>query len=370
MKNKTYRNKIENLIIKTAKAGVELQKDDGHMPSGCNGPHNHNMTAARNTSHWAITFLHAYKISDDNRFRHAATKCLDLLVSPVLWPMGGAFWHRHHIERNSFNGLIGQSWSLEALYYGWKLLGDERYHSIGLDVFSQHLYDENLGLWYQLDLDGSAFLIEQTLNQQIWLAAMGAHLANGNGDILDRIHDFLSRLPAKIILRKFGVMPLSVLRIDNTKAKLKRLIRELFLENKKQRKEKEWGYHLFTLCGLAQIYEVFPNHEIWMSSFFNKALNFSFNFKFLQSLTQNSYGFPYNVPGFELPYIYSVFSSYVLQEDAEDLCFQCLSRQLSMHYNFESHLLELNTQDPDTLAARFYEICRIPREFFYSILSR
>lgn len=364
IKSKVHSYEVDNLIVETAEAGLELQSDDGAMPAGYNGPHGHKMTPARNTSHWAITFLQAFKISGDENFQGAATKCLDLLISPVLRPMGGAFWHRCHINKNSFNGLIGQSWSIEALYYGWKILDEEQYRDIGLEVFSQHVYDETLGLWYQLDLDGSAFQIEKTLNQQIWLAAMGTHLTYEDGDILDTIRDFLSRLPEKIMLRRFGLLPKAVLRSGSTKAKLKRLLRELLLENAKKRREIEYGYHLFTLCGLAQLFERFPTHEFWSTSVFNKALSFSFSPRLLQNLAQNRYGFPYNVPGFELPYIYSVFRPFVPQSKVDNLCFRCLSHQLNVHYNPESHLLELNSEDPETLAARFYEICRIPREFF------
>ncbi len=168
------KNRLWELINKTALAGVNMQNSLGAMPAGKNGPHNHVMTPARNTGHWCITFLHAYQITQDNIFKEAAVKGLNYLLSNDLHPFKSAFWHRNHSGKNPYNGLIGQSWSIEALYYGWKILNYDHYYKIANNVFNQHYFDFELGLWHNLDLDGSKMQIELTLNQQIWFAAMGS----------------------------------------------------------------------------------------------------------------------------------------------------------------------------------------------------
>lgn len=367
MSKRCQRNRLEHidgLIVRTAAAGLELQTEDGAMPAGCNGPHQHRMTPARNTSHWAIAFLHAFEVSGRSEFARAAVNALDLLLSPALRPMGGAFWHRCQVGRNSFNGLIGQSWTIEALYFGWQILRDDEYRAVGLEVFSQHLYDHALGLWYQLDLDGSPLRIERTLNQQVWLAAMGARLGKDDQRITTMVADFLSRLPEKLSWRRRGLLPRAVLLGSSLQSRLRRLTRELLLEDAGKRNQVEVGYHLFTLTGLAQLFETMPDHEFWRETRFKKAVQLAFNPTFLDTLVANPYGFSYNVPGFELPYIYCVFRQFVPEERARDLCNECFSRQLEHHYDRDTHLLDRETADPNTLAARFYEICRIPRDFF------
>ncbi len=363
MDNQISRDFINQLIVNTAEAGLRLQNEDGTMPSGTNGPHLHKMTAARNTSHWSITFLNAFEISNQEVFRLAAVKCLEVLISPDLRPMGGAFWHRKTINKNSFNGLIGQSWSIEALYYGWKVLRIEKYYEISLDVFTDHVFDESLGLWYQLDIDGSPFKIENTLNQQIWLAAMGAKFSNQDNRIRLLVENFLTQLQKRKMVMRNGLFPLSVPNTNKIKSRLKYLIN--LLRGVHRRNELRYGYHLFTLCGLAQIYEVMPDHSFWANSNFQRGLNLPFSSKFLTRITDNKYAYSYNVPGFELPYIYSVFHSIIKQDNAKNISLNALAYQLGNHYDHDLNLLNRNTIDPETLAARFYEIYRIPDGFFF-----
>ena len=54
---------MRNEIIKLADVGLKLQHELGNMPSGKNGPHKHEMTPVRNTSHWLVTFSAAYYLT-------------------------------------------------------------------------------------------------------------------------------------------------------------------------------------------------------------------------------------------------------------------------------------------------------------------
>lgn len=341
--------------MRSAAAGVQMQREGGAMPQGHNGPHRHKMTVARNTSHWAIAFVHAYELSGQERFLQAGRAALNLLMSRSLRPHGGSFWHRFKNGRDQMNGLIGQTWSLEALYYGWKKLGDVRYREVALDVFLKHRYDWQMGLWYRLDLDGTTVDHELVLNQQIWFAAIGSWLADVDLPSITRmVENFLSRLPEKIVLGPRGRMPRAVLSKPRVRSRVKQWFRN------SRNSEIEIGYHVFTLCGLAHLFWRFPNHWFWSTGIFARALKFCFSYELWNDLCDNRYGFSYNVPGFELPYVFLAFESLApSSKNAEEMCQKYMRHQIDCHYNFSVNLLERNTDDSETLAARLYEGWRI-----------
>ena len=59
-------------------SSIELQANDGHMPAGHNGPYRDPETPVRNTSHYLISFIRAWELTLDERFKAAANKCLEL----------------------------------------------------------------------------------------------------------------------------------------------------------------------------------------------------------------------------------------------------------------------------------------------------
>ena len=56
---------LYEIISLSASSALKLQRDDGSMPPGWNGPYRQQETPVRNTAHWLITFLKAYEITED-----------------------------------------------------------------------------------------------------------------------------------------------------------------------------------------------------------------------------------------------------------------------------------------------------------------
>ena len=70
----------------------------------------------------------------------------------------------------------------------------------------------------------------------------------------------------------------------------------------------------------------------------------------------NIYGFPYNAPGFELPYIYKTFK--YLVGDRKELVDDIIKKQMELTYCNEKEGFYKNTEDSNTLEARIYEYVR------------
>jgi len=344
-----------NLIINTCKFGISIQQSNGAMPPGKNGPHNHNMTGARTTSHWAILFSYAYKLTQDKKYSECANTALNALIYEYR-PLNGAFWHRQENFYSSYNGLIGQAWTLEALYYGYKTLERDDLYSIGKALVDKHPFDEKSGLWYEIDLDGSVKRIGLTLNQQIWFTAIASQFLAKNSLLPVR---FLDLLENNFHIRCTGLfytqIPQRTLK-DNV-----RRMRQTILSDK--RLEIDAGYHLFTMVALAMLYEKFSKHPFFQSKKFARALDYTFSSQYQVALKASRFGYPYNVPGFEFPFVYKVFQDR-LTANAYKIVIDSAIHQLENHLDPTSHLLTKATKDPITLIARTYEVYRTPLEFW------
>src|SRR5690625_349836 len=98
---------LYDLLLKSTCSAKFTQKDDGSFPSGHNGPYKDSETPVRNTSHWLITLLKAYEITEDNSYLDSAYKALNFIMSAEARPMNATFWHRKNPEKDFANGLIG-----------------------------------------------------------------------------------------------------------------------------------------------------------------------------------------------------------------------------------------------------------------------
>ena len=108
-----------------------------------------------------------------------------------------------------------------------------------------------------------------------------------------------------------------------------------------------------------------PDHPFWESNEFGRSVDYLLSDEFKNGLSENKYGFPYNPPGFEVPYALSVLAN--LGED--ELVYMSswwINEQFNRCYNPETKMMDRNTDDTVTHTARIYEITRLPN----SILER
>ena len=364
-------HRLSELIVLSAKRGINLQKRDGSMPSGKNGPRQEIDTPVRNTAHWVITFLKAYEHTGNNDFKIAAIQASDYLLSKDSRPMNAAFWCRMNPEKDPSNGLIGQAWVIEALSLASKGLKNPEYGNVAKDVFKLHPFDRKLGLWRGLSVDGSYRAINLTFNQQLWFAASGALLCQNVGhdaEIASMVEFFVGHYQKYLHLYRNGLIchaiPLLSLQSNSIK---KSLLWHSYFKQKYSKICIEYsiGYHTFNLYAFSLLCRTSESTDKILSRArepkLRRALKYVISRNFCDSLSDNAYAFSYNPVGFEIALVLNVFSDFFKSEvKLSEKTKTWIEKQVKLHFCVKEGLMIKNTLDPNTLAARIYEATRLP----------
>jgi hypothetical protein len=354
--------KLGELTVRTSDAALSLQGDEGEFPPGHNGPYGDPETPIRNTAHWANTLIKAFDITGARRFRDAARRAIEFLLRPEARPMGATFVCRTNPDKDFCNGLIGQAWVIECLVTAARTLDDDRCRSVARELFLLHPFIEERGLWQRVNVDGSLGGVDNTFNHQLWFAAAGAQIdPDPAGVISSTVTGFLDRaLEGTLRTHRSGRVRQAV-GPDNRAVIAKDLLRAALAPVTSRRiraamADREVGYHAFNLHGFAMLFRQIPEHPFWMSSGFARALGFVHTPRFESSLS-NRFGGPYNPVGFETAYAAETFAGRAGLEAAASGTW--IGRQLDRFYDGTTDLMTRNTSDPETLAARFYEVTRL-----------
>ncbi len=352
---------IFDLLVRAGELALKRQNQDGSMPSGKNGPHNHNMTPARNTGHCSILFTYLFKLTKKKKWKKASIKCIEKLLQ--LRPLNGSFHHRNEHYKCGYNGLIGQAWSIEALIYSAKILGERKYLIEAKKVLKLHKFNDGLSLWHELDLHGYARGISMTLNQQIWFMAVALKSFKRNNKMISYANSFLNNIGKYLRTRNNGLLYTAIY-ADN-KHILKTFYKEFSkLYSQKKRERLDYGYHSFVLVGLGELFEMIPSHNFFKSKKFIRILKFCFSSKFKNNVIKSKFGYGYNVTGLEVAYIYSVFKNFLSKNEFK-VAHEMFEYQIKNHFSeINKGLLANNSQDIETLAVRLYEVYRIKNSFW------
>jgi hypothetical protein len=336
----------------------------GSFESGYNGPYYDPETPVRNTAHWLFLLSQLIKVSQDPRFIPAAHKACDYLLSDLARPMHASFYCRTNPEKDFCNGLIGQAWAMEGLIAAGEALGRDDAISLAREVFFMHPWLEKQALWRRVAVDGSYLTTDGTFNHQLWFAAIAAQLADE--EATRRAQRFLDHVGQHVQLHQDGVVfhrssmgPL----VRILRRGLKNLLKDVMSEASRLHSRsslyiKSVGYHGFNLYAFALLKRQFPGHPFWSSTKFAKMLAVTKTDRFLKSLDQSAYGWPYNPPGIEFAFAGEVFGL------GHDYCQTWITRQFERTYNDETgELLTRNVPDPATSAARIYEAVRLKGDY-------
>lgn len=343
-----------------------LERFEGVQP-GCNGPRKVPDFPARNTAHWLNAFAWGYTQTQTPTFLEQVAQFAEYLISPTVRPHGYSFLNIPD-ERIAGNGLIGQAWVMEGLITATRILKDPRYAQVAAEVFEQHAFEESLGLWRILHPSGAIQQVHATVNQQIWLAAMGAQLTEYSApSARQRIERFLDCLEQHIRTLRGGVLEMQIRQLYplSLRQRLhlgKHLLRARLLRHPAPfftYLETSIGYHAFTMYGLALLKPYFPDHPFWRSPKFQKALQWTYSESHRRALRRNPFAMGYNPSGFEVPYVLSVFRP-APEEEFLAQSQWWLSEQIRRHYDPNTGKFSRNTPDAPTLTARIYEATRLP----------
>jgi hypothetical protein len=354
---------LSDIIIDSCKEILPEQKSDGSFPPGFNGPYQDTETPARNTAHWLILLLKAYELTRNSDLKKAAVKAADFLISPIARPMNAAFFCRTNPKKDFCNGLIGQAWVIEALIIATDLLKKVKYKNTAMDVFLLHPFNDELGLWQRLNVDGSYATIDMTFNHQLWFAAVGAMLAKDQScKIRNQIVCFLDKVDnANLKVSRSGriIHAITIPSVFNRIIKTIKTIlypARVWTEKQKMR-HKENGYQAFNLYAFSMLNQSIPDHILWKNKSFKSAVNYINNPDFINSLEKNEFAYPYNPVGFEIAFTLETFSILFpfLHESPE----WWVNKQLGYCFDKNTKLMDKNTIDRRTLASRLYEATRL-----------
>lgn len=365
-----------DLLVLVARAAIDSQLPDGSMPAGHNGPYGDPETPLRNSGHWTYTFLKAYSLTGERRFEEAAYRTSRVLLRPDLRPGGHAFHYRTAPGKDRCSGLIGQAWTIESLALAWSHFQTAEHLALALDAFRAHPFDTKYGLWQIRDIDGSLHGFDKTLNHQLWFAAAASRLLDsGAPDLRLTLDVFLERLPRNTALFPNGLIHHdSILQLESRRRRIvtiptrvvgsdlfpRSLLRHRPVANAASLYMKSVGYHAFCAHAFATLKLRMPSHSFWRSSSMHRVVRYLLSADYSSLINvENRYGFPYNAPGFEVPFALSTLTDST-EVEASRLTSSWVTAQVLRTFNPDSMRFDRGTPDPATLTARIYEMSGLP----------
>ncbi len=379
--------KLQDILERVASSAIEKQTDDGAFPAGQNGPHDNPETPIRNTSHYLVLLSRLYKETKKEEYKNAAAKATDYLRSEHARPHGYTF---DHLKKgpDRCNGTIGSAWTIEGIAEAGRILDIPDLIKTAEEVFLQHPFDEKLGFWKRLEVDGEVLCLDSTYNHQLWFAAAGgllSHYHDVDSEIDYQVNKFLDRSTIMMGQRESGLFELLSLpplqlypyigHIDNKGRMLLvllasnfpllnyQLVRNTLLSytpisrlplTSSQYYRRLVGYHSFHLYGFALLKQVYPDHDLWNEDFIPRGMAHAHTEKFIRELQSNQYGYPYNISGVEMAYAVEIFG-----ESNPECQEEWLSRQFELCWDENEAAMNRNNRDPETLTARLYEAARL-----------
>ncbi len=345
---------LRELLIKTAYVGLKHVNKNGFVMAGHNGPWQDIDTPTRNSANWLKLFCYAYNITNDIKFYNTIIKITNYLLSKECRPYNKAFYCRKTNKKSKSNGLIGQAWVLEALIMANEIIGDDNLKKEIIKTYLYHKFDNNLGLWYEIDLDGKPIRIMDTFNQQLWFAAIGSLIMNYDNEIKFQVMTFINNIDKIITIYPNGLINHL---INSNQSLLKKSNSYIYKIINKENYYLSIGYHSFNLYGFCILKKSLGNISFFNSRKFEKIKKFTFSENYYVKVINNEFGFGYNITGIEISLFFQEFSKD--NNEFLSLIYKWLNRQFTNNYDFKKNLLINNSSDKNTLSARLYEATRL-----------
>jgi hypothetical protein len=364
-----------------------LAHPDKYMRPGHNGPYHDPETPVRNFGHWLITFAKCYEWTGERKFRDKVDELATYLCSQEARPRGFSFHHRNKAGKDKCNGLIGQAWTIEALATASACCENRSYADVAREVFCQHEFSDQHGLWKVLEIDGQTLGIDMAFNHQLWFAACASLIKTNHGGsalIEERVRKFLNRMLHNMEVLDNGCIyhPIEWVwsqRFEETFSFKRQMTHavgtlwqlvcqrklaskcfsktEMRRDARKKMTYKSLGYHGFNMYAFALLRQQVPEDAAWTSPEFKRAVRFMTSPQYWRALDTNKYGYPYNPPGFELPFAMNVLTE-MNQEELVIASQRFINEQLKRCYDSEARMMCDNTEDALTHSARVYEVTR------------
>jgi len=359
---------------------IRAYEESNEILTGSNGPYDDEEFRVRNLCHLII-------ITSIEILRYEKKEYLNLLEKMGKELLGlrmanGFFALRNTEKKDTCNGVIGHSWVLEGLLYLYKVLRYEEILNICFEIAESHEFNEKHGLWYVPFHDGNEKQIDDTFNHQLWYAASLAELleVKEKENLRRQLDTFMNKVNRNMSLSLNGKISHSIFHREDMKGKLRQKIKRGLdacnqILDRSSYAYKEQGYHMFNLMAFARLYKFYKEDPFFASLKFRKVLKYVNTKQFKEGLLNpnfskdislnnpnisekeqeiNIYGFPYNVPGFELLYVSLCFRGKINQNVVE----WCLKKQFELTYDVSKKRFGVRCHDKNTINYRIYEFYR------------
>lgn len=274
-----------DLIVQASQEAVRIQKEDGSFPAGRNYSYDESCTPVRTTTQWLRTLVKAFDITGEQRYKRGANDAVNVLLSDKFRPEDATYHCRDVAAKDSCNGLVGQASVISALIYAADSMGRDDALRRAVEIFELHPFNERLGLWEIVEIDGKHLSFDRTLNHQLLFAGAASKLGDESPVVRDRIEILLDRLESNMETRSSGLIrhyvhpPLkpvlrAVIETPRHKILLRNEIAHHYYTRSDERTKKERGYQTVNLAGLVEVHKEFPSHPFWSSTTFESALEF------------------------------------------------------------------------------------------------
>lgn len=372
------REEYTNTIRKVGQFLISLYENSKEVWTGHNGPYDDQETRVRDLSHLIVIASLELLLYQNLNLARTIKLMLDDLLS--MKGEDGLYQLRIKPGKDECNGVLGHAWVIEALIYAYKAIGELSCLKEAIRIASMHGFHEGLGLWCRPQRGVDVSAIDYTFNHQLWYAATLMELNEyiDNSTLRKELNMFLNRLDVNFETNRLGRITHSIYNRQGALSLMKQRFKKWvdainILLDRPSFKYKEEGYHLFNLMAFARLKRLSPSLPFFKTRNFQKAVSFLNSPLFLSGLFDknvaldgslkngivdqselevNIYGFPYNVPGFEIMYVQTVFNTD--RNTAEE----CLSWQHELTFDNESGLFGKRCHDKVTINYRIYEFYR------------
>jgi hypothetical protein len=273
-----------DLLVQSARRALDRQRTDGSFPPGRNYSYDERETPVRTTTQWLRTLTKALEITDEDEFVDAANQATDYLLSDAPRPAGYTYHCRDAEGKDRCNGLVGQASVIRALAYVSTVLGRSDARRRAVELFELHPFDDHLGLWERVAVDGRQLSFDRTLNHQLIFAGSASCLVDHSETVRRRLERHLDALETVVrtrdgLIEHYVRPPLpAVLRALGRHARHAVLLRNevaaRYFAFSDERRKQERAYQAVNLAGLTELHGAFPTHPFWNSATFRAALSY------------------------------------------------------------------------------------------------
>ena len=353
---------------------VHIGASSALFPGGRNGPYFDLESPVRNSAHALCTMAVAHSLTGDDVFLRYGQALARFLLDEHEFLMNGVAVHRQRSPKDWCNGVIGPAWLIEGLTVGGRLLDIPAAVERARALATAQPFDDRAALWCREDPRRGAGGLDRTLNHQVYFAAAATGVARAaleTDDVPATVTAFLDHLaerglrvePSGLIVHHVagrdetgrglrGLKERTLRRARNSPALLR--VRNGRPGRAPDMRERDRGYHIYSLFTLANLRLAVPAHPLWNADPLRKALGLVVSDGWLNTLDENRYAYAYNAPGLELALVARGFGD--IEPGLAATAGEALTRQVARSLDPGSGLFVHSTPDRLTLSARIYEL--------------